>query len=101
MLNTQMSSEDGILTVTLEGRLDALTASDFSDELQDAIEDKTGLILDFEELEYISSAGLRTVLVAQQTLEDKGYDNVKVINANESIKEIFEDTGFSDIIDIE
>ena len=52
-------------------------------------------------LEYISSAGLRTVLVAQQTLEDKGYDNVKVINANESIKEIFEDTGFSDIIYIE
>jgi anti-sigma B factor antagonist len=57
--------------------------------------------MDFEELEYISSAGLRTILSVQQYMEENGYRDVKVINVNQTVRETFVVTGFMDLIDVE
>ncbi|MBR3245444.1 MAG: STAS domain-containing protein [Parasporobacterium sp.] len=65
------------------------------------IEDATSLTLDFKDLEYISSAGLRTLMAAQEHMEDHEYPNVKVININETIQDIFKLTGFDSMLDVE
>lgn len=100
MLNVSMNDKNGELTLNLEGRLDASVAQNFEKQLEEAIEGKKSVIFDFANLEYISSAGLRVVLWAQQYMEDKGYSNVVVENASDLIKEIFDTTGFTDIVDI-
>lgn len=82
-----------------EGRLDTITAPEFEKELKDSLEDITELVLDFEKLEYISSAGLRVILSAQKVMNRKG--TMKIIHVNEVIMEIFDVTGFSDILTIE
>lgn len=87
------------LTVALEGRLDTMTAPSLVETLKDALEGVTELTFDFEKLDYISSAGLRVLLAAQKTMNRQGV--MKVRNANEIIMEIFEVTGFSDILTIE
>lgn len=101
MLNTTMNTVDNVLFIELEGRLDTLTAPGFDKELEAAIADVEGVTLDFEKLEYISSAGLRTLLAAQQYLEENGRGNVKVLHINPTVREIFDVTGFSDVLDIE
>lgn len=101
MLNTTMNMEDGELYVSLEGRLDTLTSPGFEKELEAYFGELTGLTIDFEKLEYISSAGLRTILSAQQYMEENGYRNVKVINVSAIIMETLEVTGFMDIVDVE
>ena len=101
MLNTTMNMKDGELYAVLEGRLDTLSSPGFEKELETYFGKMTGLTLDFGKLEYISSAGLRTILAVQQYMEDNGYQNVKVINVNETVKETFEVTGFMDMIDVE
>ena len=90
---------DTKLTVTLEGRLDTTTAPELSDALKDALDGITELIMDLKGLEYISSAGLRVLLSSQKVMDKQGKMIVK--NANDSIKEIFEVTGFSEILTIE
>ena len=87
------------LTVALEGRLDTMTAPSLEETLTDALEGVTELTFDFEKLDYISSAGLRVLLAAQKTMNRQGV--MKVRNANEIIMEIFEVTGFFDILTIE
>ena len=87
------------LTIALEGRLDTTTAPELEAELKSSLDDVTELILDFENLDYISSAGLRVLLSAQKVMMKKG--EMKVIHANETVMEIFEVTGFSDILNIE
>ena len=87
------------LTVALEGRLDTMTAPNLEETLKDALIGVTELTFDFEKLNYISSAGLRVLLSAQKTMNRQGV--MKVRNANEIIMEIFEVTGFSDILTIE
>lgn len=101
MLNTRMDKTDGVLTVTLEGALDALTAPEFEKELNPELADAKDLILDAEMLDYISSAGLRVILAAQQYMEEKDLPDVKVININEVIAGIFKSTGFDKIMDVE
>ena len=86
------------LTVALEGRLDTMTAPELEEKLNAALTDVTELTFDLEKLEYISSAGLRVLLSAQKTMNRQG--NMKVLHANEMILEIFEVTGFSDILTI-
>ena len=86
------------LTVALEGRLDTMTASELEEALNAALTDVTELTFDLEKLEYISSAGLRVLLSAQKTMNRQG--SMKVLHANEMILEIFEVTGFSDILTI-
>ena len=86
------------LTVALEGRLDTMTASELEEAPNAALTDVTELTFDLEKLEYISSAGLRVLLSAQKTMNRQG--SMKVLHANEMILEIFEVTGFSDILTI-
>ena len=93
---TQNGSE---LTVALEGRLDTITAPELESELKASLDGVTALTLDFAKLDYISSAGLRVLLSAQKTMNRQG--SMKVKNVNETITEIFEVTGFSDILTIE
>lgn len=86
------------LTVALEGRLDTMTAPELEEKLNAALTGVTELTFDLEKLEYISSAGLRVLLSAQKTMNRQG--SMKVLHANEMILEIFEVTGFSDILTI-
>ena len=87
------------LTIALEGRLDTTTAPELEAVLNDALAVTEELIFDFEKLDYISSAGLRVLLSAQKTMNRQG--TMKVIHANEMILEIFEVTGFADILTVE
>ena len=87
------------LTVALEGRLDTTTAPDLEKELKDSMDGITALTLDFATLDYISSAGLRVLLSAHKAMSKKG--GMKVVNANEMVREVFDVTGFADILDIE
>ena len=87
------------LNVALEGRLDTTTAPELENELKDSLDNVKELVFDFKGLEYVSSAGLRTLLFAKKALHNKG--NVKILNSNEIVKEVFEVTGFIDLLDIE
>ena len=86
------------LVVTLEGRLDTTTAPRLEEALKVSLDGVTDLTLDLEKLEYLSSAGLRVLLAAQKTMNKQG--TMTVTNVNETIQEIFEVTGFTDILTI-
>lgn len=95
------NQEDTNLTFTLKGRLDTTTASDLEKALAEMInEDIEEFVMDFTDLEYVSSAGLRVVLVAQKKMNALGGSMV-IRNVNESVLEVFEITGFVDILTIE
>ena len=87
------------LTVTIAGRLDTTTAPELEAEFKKSISGVEKLILDFTALEYLSSAGLRVLLAAQKAMNKQGGMVIK--NVNETINEIFEVTGFIDILTIE
>ncbi len=87
------------LTIALEGRLDTLTAPELETLLSGALEGVETLTLDFEKLDYISSAGLRVLLSTQKKMNGQG--SMKVTHVNEIIREIFDITGFSDILTVE
>jgi len=87
------------LTITLEGRLDTVTAPSLEEELKASLEGIKKLVLDFGALEYISSAGLRVLLMAQKTMNKQG--SMVIRNVNETIAEVFEITGFADMLTIE
>ena len=87
------------LTISVEGRLDTITSPELETELKSSLDGVTELIMDFEKLEYISSAGLRVLLSAQKTMNNQG--SMKVINVNDTVMEIFEVTGFVDVLTIE
>ncbi len=91
--------EDSRLTIAPEGRLDTTTAPELEKTLEEAISDVTELVFDFEKLDYISSAGLRVLLTAQKQMSQQG--GMKLIHVNETIMDVFEITGFSDILTIE
>lgn len=97
-MNITKNKENTALTVSLEGRLDTTTAPQLEAELKNALDGVTELTMDLSAMEYISSAGLRVLLSAQKTMNKQG--EMKVVGANESVKEIFEVTGFSDILNI-
>ena len=99
MLNINKTEEGKKTTVTLEGRLDTVTAPDLEKELSEIINDVEELVLDFEKLDYISSAGLRVLLSAQKIMSRQG--SMKVTHVNQTVMEIFEVTGFCDILTIE
>ena len=83
----------------LEGRLDTVTAPELEQSLAESLDGVTDLTLDFEKLEYISSAGLRVLLSAQKTMNRRG--SMRLVHVGETVMEIFEVTGFSDILTIE
>ena len=86
------------LKIALEGRLDTMTAPELEAELKN-LADVESLTMDFSKLEYISSAGLRVLLSAHKAMSAKG--GMKVTNVNEIVQEVFEVTGFADILTIE
>lgn len=99
MLNIEKKSDGKNLSFALSGRLDTSTAPDLEKEVKENIEGVEKLDFDFSDLAYISSAGLRVLLSAQKIMNKQGEMVVK--NCSEEIKEIFEVTGFSDILTIE
>ena len=99
MLKIEKKTEGKTLTVALEGRLDTTTAPQLETELKSAMPGMEKLVMDFEKLEYISSAGLRVLLAAQKIMNQQG--EMKVVHVCETIMGIFEVTGFSDILTIE
>ncbi len=84
------------LTIALKGRLDTTTAPMLEKELKESTEGITSLLMDFKELEYVSSAGLRVILGAQKQMNKQG--KMEIANANSDIMEVFEITGFVDIL---
>lgn len=90
---------DDKLKVLVEGRLDSVTSPELEESLNESIEGITDLTIDFTDLEYISSAGLRVLLSTMKKMKDQGY--MRVVGINEEVKEIFEVTGFSEILNIE
>lgn len=86
-------------TLKIIGRLDTTTAPELEATIDSCTADIKGLVLDCGSLEYVSSAGLRVILKAQKTMNTKG--SMKLIHVNESIMEVFEITGFADILTIE
>lgn len=92
------NQEGNKLEILLEGRLDTTTSPMLETELKQALDGITELTFNFEKLEYISSAGLRILLAAQKRMSRQGSMVVK--NVNEVIAEVFEVTGFSDILTI-
>lgn len=99
MLNISKNTSDSSLSIILEGRLDTSTSPDLDQELQNSLSGITELIFDLGKLEYISSAGLRVLLTAQKTMNKQG--SMIIRNTSDEIKEIFDVTGFSDILTLE
>ncbi|MCF0132834.1 MAG: STAS domain-containing protein [Blautia sp.] len=97
MTINRMENEHTI-ELALDGRLDTKTAPDLEKEIKAIDPSVTELIMDFEKLEYISSAGLRVMLTAQKLMNKQGKMIVK--NVNETVSEIFEVTGFVGILNI-
>ena len=91
--------QDEKLTVKVSGRLDTTTAPELESSLKESVDSIDELVLDLSDLEYISSAGLRVLLATQKVMNKQG--GMKVTGVNEVIMEIFEVTGFSDILTIE
>lgn len=87
------------LTIALTGRMDTVTAPQLEAELKDCLNGVNSLRFDFSALDYLSSAGLRVLLAVQKRMNKQG--SMTLCNVNETIAEIFEVTGFSDILTIE
>ena len=97
-MTIESKKDAGKLTLTITGRLDTSTAPKLEEELKASYDGVTELVFDLAKLEYISSAGLRVLLSAQKTMNKQG--SMKVINVGEEIMEVFEITGFTDILNI-
>ena len=99
MLTINKTIENGKSVVNPRGRLDTTTAPELESALKEIIPGTSELVLDLEGLEYISSAGLRVLLSAQKAMNKQG--RMKLCHVNDTITEIFDVTGFSDILTIE
>lgn len=95
-MNIIKTKEGSTLSLALEGRLDTTTAPQLEAALHGAMEGVTELNMDFEKLEYLSSAGLRVILAAQKTMNKQG--SMVIRHVNETIQEVFEVTGFLELI---
>ena len=98
-MNIEKKLEGTTLTLALEGRLDTTTSPDLEEALAASLDGVAELVFDFSKLDYLSSAGLRVLLSAQKRMMKQG--EMKVTHVSETIMEIFEVTGFSDILTIE
>ena len=96
-MKIQFNQNDGILTVALEGRLDTSTAPELDSFLREQYDGSGALVIDCEKLAYISSAGLRVLLAAQK----KTKGEMKLTQVCELVMEVFEMTGFADVLVIE
>ena len=99
MLNISNAKNGNDLTFTLVGRLDTITAPAFEKEIRQNLKGIENLVIDLKDLEYISSAGLRVLLSAQKVMNRQG--DMVVRNVNDVVMDVFEVTGFIDILNIE
>ena len=99
MLNIDTNKDGGRLEIKLTGRLDTITAPELEKTVKDTIDGAEKLTIDLEKLDYISSAGLRVLLSAQKIMNRQG--SMVVTHVNETVQEIFDVTGFADILTIE
>ncbi len=98
-MDIKMNSASETLTLEIKGRIDTKSAPQLEEIIGSSLDGVRLLVMDFEGVEYVSSAGLRVLLIAQKTMNRQG--DMKVRNVNPDIMEIFEVTGFSDILTIE
>ena len=99
-MNISKSTENGQIVLKLNGRLDTTTAPDFQDTLLSEIKSGKNIMLDFSELAYVSSAGLRSLLTGQKA-GVAGNQTMTLRHVSDEIMEVFDMTGFSDILTIE
>ena len=99
MLKINKTTDNTAVVLTIGGRLDTTTAPELEQAVKNSYEGTTELIIDMKDLDYVSSAGLRVLLAAQKTMNKQGRMTIR--NVNESVMEIFEITGFLDILTIE
>ena len=99
-MNITKTYNEKELTIAVEGRVDTITSIDFENEINSEMGNFDSLIIDYADLEYTSSAGLRVLIATQKKLK---ADNIpmKIINVNDSINEIFRMSGFDKILTIE
>lgn len=98
-MNIEKNINEKNLTVKLSGRLDTTTSPELETVLDECISDVKNLVLDFNNLEYISSAGLRVLLKMQKIMNTQG--TMKLVGVNDAVMEVFDITGFTDILTIE
>jgi anti-sigma B factor antagonist len=98
-MNIEVIKNEETITFKLEGRLDTITSPNFERKVNEELVNIKTLILDLKNLKYISSSGLRVILTAQKKMNQLG--KMKLINVNEMVMDVFEMTGFSNILTIE
>ena len=98
-MNINIEKENGVTILKIEGRLDTTTAPELEKAINGEGDELKNLVLDFKDVAYISSAGLRVLLTAQKKMNAQGY--MELINVSEAVMDIFEMTGFADILTIE
>ena len=98
-MTLNINKKENVATIEIIGRLDTLTAPALDKMIANELEGVTELTLDMNALEYISSAGLRVILTAQKKMQKIG--SMKLIGVREAVMEVFEMTGFSDVLTIE
>lgn len=98
-MRLEKQKNGSVLKVLIEGRIDTNTAVEFGTSINDSLDDIKELILDFQKVEYLSSIGLRVILEFQKRMNEQGA--MKIINVPASVMEIFEMTGFTNILVIE
>ena len=99
MLTIEKMIEGNRTTFALEGKLDTITSPDLNAQIKECLDYVQELVLDFTQLKYISSAGLRVLLETQQNLPEGG--ELKITNVDPVIQDILDVTGFSEILTIE
>ena len=95
-MNINIERENGKTLMKIEGRLDTTTAPELEKAINDEGSELKGLVLDFGGVDYISSAGLRVLLTAQKKMNVQGY--MELINVGETVMDVFEMTGFADVL---
>lgn len=98
-MNTNVTKDNATATIIVEGFLNANTATDLEEQVEQAMSDCASAVFDFSSLEYISSAGLRVLMVAYKKATAAG-GTVRVEGACDEVREVFEITGFSDLFEI-
>ena len=97
-MNINIEKENSVTVIKVEGRIDTTTAPELEKAINGEGDALKSLVLDFKGVDYISSAGLRVILTAQKKMNVQGH--MELINVNEAVMDIFEMTGFADILEI-